>query len=96
MVGEHDAARADADRFCARCDMTDHNRRRGAGDARHVVMLRHPDAAIAPGFGMNRNIAGVVLGAARIGVFGWSYGGFQTLMLMAKASDRIAAGATTT
>ncbi|HET6546434.1 MAG TPA: S9 family peptidase [Rhodanobacteraceae bacterium] len=30
--------------------------------------------------------------AAHIGVFGWSYGGYQTLMLLAKASDRIAAG----
>ena len=70
MVGKHDAARADADGFRSGCDMTDHDRRRGAGDARHVVMLRHPDAAIAPGFGMNRNIAGVVQGAARIGVFG--------------------------
>jgi len=28
----------------------------------------------------------------RIGVFGWSYGGYQTLMLLAKADDRIAAG----
>ncbi|HJT96980.1 MAG TPA: S9 family peptidase, partial [Rhodanobacteraceae bacterium] len=28
----------------------------------------------------------------RIGVFGWSYGGYMTLMLLAKASDRIAAG----
>ena len=36
----------------------------------HVVMLRHPDAAIAPGLGMNRDIAGVVERAARIGVFG--------------------------
>jgi dipeptidyl-peptidase-4 len=27
-----------------------------------------------------------------IGVFGWSYGGYMTLMLLAKASDRIAAG----
>lgn len=31
--------------------------------------------------------------AKRIGAFGWSYGGYQTLMLLAKASDRIAAGA---
>ncbi len=30
--------------------------------------------------------------ADRIGVFGWSYGGYMTLMLLAKASDRIAAG----
>jgi dipeptidyl-peptidase-4 len=27
-----------------------------------------------------------------VGVFGWSYGGFQTLMLLAKASEQIAAG----
>ncbi len=30
--------------------------------------------------------------ADRIGVFGWSYGGYMTLMLLAKASDQIAAG----
>src|SRR6185312_5494752 len=30
--------------------------------------------------------------AQHIGVFGWSYGGYMTLMLLAKASDRIAAG----
>jgi dipeptidyl-peptidase-4 len=28
----------------------------------------------------------------RIGVFGWSYGGYQTLMLLAKAPDQFAAG----
>jgi dipeptidyl-peptidase 4 len=31
--------------------------------------------------------------AKRIGVFGWSYGGYMTLMLLAKGSDLIAAGA---
>jgi dipeptidyl-peptidase-4 len=30
--------------------------------------------------------------AKRVGVFGWSYGGFQTLMLLAKAGDQFAAG----
>ncbi|MEO6689859.1 MAG: S9 family peptidase [Dokdonella sp.] len=30
--------------------------------------------------------------ARRIGIFGWSYGGYQTLMLLAKASDKVAAG----
>ena len=30
--------------------------------------------------------------AARIGIFGWSYGGYQTLMLMAKADAEFAAG----
>lgn len=29
---------------------------------------------------------------ARIGIFGWSYGGYLTTMLLAKASDEIAAG----
>jgi dipeptidyl-peptidase-4 len=31
--------------------------------------------------------------ARQIGVFGWSYGGYMTLMLLAKGSDLIAAGA---
>ncbi len=31
--------------------------------------------------------------AQRIGCFGWSYGGFQTLMLLAKGGTRVAAGA---
>jgi len=31
--------------------------------------------------------------AKRIGVFGWSYGGYMTLMMLAKGSDVIAAGA---
>ncbi|GAA0712456.1 S9 family peptidase [Dokdonella soli] len=30
--------------------------------------------------------------AKHIGVFGWSYGGYQTLMLLAKAGEQIAAG----
>jgi dipeptidyl-peptidase-4 len=30
--------------------------------------------------------------AQRIGIFGWSYGGFQTLMLLAKGGDQFAAG----
>jgi dipeptidyl-peptidase-4 len=30
--------------------------------------------------------------AQRIGVFGWSYGGYQTLMLLAKAGEQFAAG----
>ena len=31
--------------------------------------------------------------AKHVGVFGWSYGGYMTLMLLAKGSDLIAAGA---
>ena len=70
MVGEHDAARADTDGFCSRCDMTNHNRCRGARDALHVVMLCHPDAAIAPGFGVDRNVAGIIERAALFVFFG--------------------------
>ena len=35
-----------------------------------IGLVRHPDAAIARGLGMNRNIAGVVERAASIGFFG--------------------------
>ena len=70
MVGQHDAAGADADGLRAGGDMRDDDRGRGAGDARHVVMLGHPDAAIAPVLGMGGEIAGVVERAARIGLFG--------------------------
>ena len=44
------------------------DRCRRAGDARHVVMLRHPDAAVAPFLGVSREIASIVERAARIGV----------------------------
>jgi transposase len=36
--------------------------------SRHVVMLRHPGAAIAPSLGKGREITGIVERAARIGV----------------------------
>ena len=51
-------------------EMGDHDRRRGARDARHVVMLRHPDAAIAPSLGVGGEIAGVVERAAGVGLLG--------------------------
>jgi hypothetical protein len=50
--------------------MTYHNRRRGAGNTGHVVMLCDPDPAIAPSLSMNCNVAGVVKGATRVGVLG--------------------------
>ena len=42
MIGEHDAARADPDALRPGRDMSNHDRGRRAGDARHVVVLRHP------------------------------------------------------
>ena len=70
MVGKHDAAPADANGSCSCCDMANHNGRRGARNARHVVVFGHPNPAIAPGLGVDRDIPGVVERAPRIGVFG--------------------------
>ena len=70
MVGQHDAAGADPDRACPGRDMGDHDRRRGAGNSRHVVMLGDPDAAIAPALGMSGQIAGIVERAARVRFLG--------------------------
>ena len=48
--------------------MSKHDRRRGAGDAGHVVMLRHPDALIAQFLGVSGEVASVVERAARVGL----------------------------
>ena len=70
MIGQHYAAGADPDGLRPRGDMGQHDRRRCAGDARHIVMLRNPDAAIAPSLRMGREIAGVVERAAGVRVLG--------------------------
>ena len=70
MIGQHNAAGADPDGLRPRGDMGEHNRRRGAADARHIVMLRHPDAAIAPPFRVGREIARVVERASGVRVLG--------------------------
>ena len=70
MVWKHDTTGADANAFCSCCDMTNHNRGCGARDARHVVMLRHPNAAVAPGLGVNCDITRVVERAPRVGILG--------------------------
>jgi hypothetical protein len=48
MVGQHDAAGADADMTGFPRNMADHDGRSGAGDPRHVVMLGQPESAITP------------------------------------------------
>ena len=60
VVREHDASRPDPNGLGAFGDMTEHDRCRGAGDAGHIVMLRHPDALIAPFLGVSGEVAGVV------------------------------------
>jgi hypothetical protein len=68
MVREHDSTSPNTDGFCSLRDMTDHNRRRGACDALHVVMLGDPDTAIAPSLGMNCNVTRVGKRTTRIGI----------------------------
>src|SRR5690606_8594853 len=60
MVGQHDASCSHPDRVRPGGDMGNHDGSRGAGDARHIVMFGHPDAAVARVFGMVRDIARIV------------------------------------
>ena len=48
MIGQHDPAGADAYGGRAAGDMPDQHGSRGAGDARHAVMLGQPVAPVAP------------------------------------------------
>ena len=59
MVRQHDAAGTHADRGRRTSDVPDQHRRRGAGDARHVVVFGQPVAGIPPALGMLRQIAHV-------------------------------------
>ncbi len=55
MIRQHDAVGADADGLGASSDVA--NDRRGcAGDARHVVMFRHPKPFVTPDFRVLREI----------------------------------------
>ena len=56
VVREHDPTGADADRLRAGGDVRNHDRRRGACDAGGVVMLREPEAAVAPAFRVLRKV----------------------------------------
>ena len=50
MVGQHDAAGADADGAGVRGNVADDHRGGGTGDAFHVVVLRHPEAGVTQCF----------------------------------------------
>ena len=52
VIGEHDAPGPDPDAAGRRGDVPDHHRGRGAGDARHAVMLGHPVAGESQCLGM--------------------------------------------
>ena len=66
VIGQHDAARSDADRPGARGNGADHHGGRGAGDARHVVMFGQPEPLVAPPFGMLREIERIAEGLRRV------------------------------
>ena len=66
VVRQHDPAGADADRLRRRGKVGEDHRGGGAGDARHVVVLGHPDAAIAPALGVDGDISSVHERAARV------------------------------
>lgn len=48
MIREHHPAGTNADGFRAARDMRDHDRGRGARDARDVVVFREPEAVVTP------------------------------------------------
>ena len=56
VIRQHDSTRADPDRGRTRRHVPDHHGRGRAGDAGHVVMLRHPVPAIAQLLGMARQV----------------------------------------
>ena len=56
VIGQHDAAGANANGLRAGTDMANQHRGRGARNAGHVVMLGQPEAVIAPRFRMLREI----------------------------------------
>jgi hypothetical protein len=70
VVGQHDAAGADADALRPFGNMADDDRGGRAGDAGDVVVLGDPEAPVAPTLRMGDEIARVVERAARVGLFG--------------------------
>ena len=72
MIGKHDAARADPDALRSGGDVRNHDRCRGAGDARHVVVLRDPYPPVAPILRLGRKVAGVVERPARVDLLGYT------------------------
>jgi hypothetical protein len=68
MVRKHDAACPDPNGRRPLGDVSKHHGCRGAGNAGHVMMLRHPDTLITQFLGVSGEVASVVERAARIGL----------------------------
>ena len=69
VVGQHDAAGADADRRGAGADMSEADRGGGAGDAGHGMVLGHPEAPVAELLGMTGKVEGVAQGQTGVTAF---------------------------
>ena len=69
MVRQHHPAGAHADGRGAARDVADDHGGGGAGDAAHVVVLRHPIAPVAPTFGVPGEVEGVGQRLGRIAAF---------------------------
>ena len=70
VVGEHDAAGADADGFRSAGDVADDDGGGGAGDAGHVVVLGEPEAAVVEALGVAGEVEGAVEGVGGSGTLG--------------------------
>ena len=70
VVREHDPAGSYADGAGARRDMPDHHRRRGARHPGHPVVLRQPEAVIAPALRVPGEVQRVVQRPAGVAPFG--------------------------
>ena len=68
MVGQHDAAGADANSRGARRQVADQHGGGGTGDAVHVVVLGHPEAGEAQRLGVPGQRQGVLQGLGRAAV----------------------------
>jgi hypothetical protein len=72
VVGQHDAAGADPDRFRSAGDVADDNRGGGARDTAHVVVFGDPVARVAERFGVPGKVAGVVERLAGVCLFSYA------------------------
>ena len=65
VIGKHDAPGPDANVRGTARDMRDDDRRRGAGDAFHVVVLGQPEAFVAEALGVTGEVEAVAKRNAR-------------------------------
>src|SRR5690606_3936897 len=72
VVRQHDAAGTDPDGARAVGDMADDDRRGGAGDPFHVVVLGDPYAAVAPLLGVDGKVPRVVQRRLGVRILGYA------------------------